>query len=251
MQRHRVLRTGGILLACAVMVGGLPGCTPSSATTTTSSSLRDAVRHYDAQRYNLAYDDAVKAMRGDARSEAAYVAGLSACKLQKHAEAEQHLRTASRSSHRETAGKAKAQLGLLELKRGHASQAAVLLEDAATMLEGRDADQARRHAQQARAVVDGRGGALDVAPTGSFSLQVGAFREHDRAQKAADEARQLATRQGIEDVRIVRGTTPQSANLYLVQLGSFASRTEATRVRSALGRLDYIVTATNRHTRRY
>lgn len=78
------------------------------------------------------------------------------------------------------------------------------------------------------------------SPTG-FTLQVGAFKEKQRAQQAATEAQQLARRDGLGSVKIISRRDERGTMLYLVQFGWFPTRESAAAARAKLGRLEYIV----------
>ena len=76
-----------------------------------------------------------------------------------------------------------------------------------------------------------------------FSLQVGAFRERARAQNAADDAADLAKDIDIGTVRVIPRLNDRGQKLFIVQVGQFATRQEASRAKAKIGRLEYIVTS--------
>ena len=79
-------------------------------------------------------------------------------------------------------------------------------------------------------------------PAGAgFVLQVGAFRDRDRARRAAGDAAVLTRRHGHGPVRIVPSAEARGRPLYLVQFGRFPTRSAAANARAQLGRLQYIV----------
>jgi len=251
------------ILALAVLTLG--GCASPQHGPTGSDGLSAAIADYEAGRYEaarLAATDVAIRGNGVERDAGQYIAGLAAYRLGDTDEAERRLSSASTSRDVTTAAKAKAALGLVHLSMDHPRDAAVLFEAAAPGLSGPDADQAAQFARTARIAAGDdpdatapriARGASSVGfgsystPHGaggtSFSLQVGAFEERDRAEAAAREARSLADR-SLGDVRITPHADSRGRRLYFVQLGRFTTRAEATRARTDLGRLEYIVATT-------
>ncbi len=231
------------------------------------AKLTEAVTDYHAGRYRLARRRATEAGRRAGprvRADAAYVAGLSAYRLGDLEEARSRLVLAAGSADPQTAGRAKAMLGLLLESEGHPGDAAELFKAAARALRDEDARQAALHAalsyrhagDPAAAEIwtafaaglarrdDASGGDLARLrghPGAGFVLQVGAFRDRDRARRAAEEAAVLAERHGHGRVRIVPGGEERGRPLHLVQFGRFPTRWAAANARTQLGRLQYIV----------
>jgi tetratricopeptide (TPR) repeat protein len=244
-------RSTGIGALCCVLVLLIAsGCETTGGTKGPTGDLMSrAVADYEAGRYETASGGAEEVMRsasGPQLENAAYLAGLSAYRLGRSDQAERRLMTAAGSNRPETAGKAKAMLGIIRLDQNRPREAIDLFEAAAGMLTGSDAERAREHAQLARS----RAGEPDspgihhyasAAGAGQFALQVGAFRDADGAGRAAREAQTIADRAGLGPVRIVPGTDEQGGRLYLVQFGRFASRGAAATARAEIGTLEYIV----------
>lgn len=243
-----------LLLPCLLLLP-LAGCesTPQAGT------LNQALTEYEAGQYALAHRHAGEAMRspGDQkREEAAYLAGLSAYRLGRLDDAERLLLTASRADERATAAKAKATLGLIRLDQDRPGEAAELFREAEPDLTGPDARQAARYADAAcrtaglapppRTRTSSHGPSsspADVAasPISTFALQVGAFQDRLRAERAAAGAAPVAGSAGLGRVRIIPRTNGRGRQLYVVQLGRFGSRREASAARTRLDQPNYIV----------
>lgn len=252
---RRVLgAVAGVVLG-AIVSPGLTGC---AATQDGSATLDRALGDYHAQRFSQAREqaDRVSATRvGTVRGRAEYLAGLSAYKLGDLDEARRHLTAAVAILHGEEAARARAVLGLVELARDRPAPAAEHFAAAWPGLTGEDARQAAifaglayeqagddaAAADWARSGHDQRG--LPPSPGKGFTIQVGAFRERLRAERAAVDAAEITHAMGLAPVRIVTRTDRRGGVLYVVQLGSFDSRTEASDVRHRVGRLQYIVAA--------
>ncbi len=243
-------------LSCGLTLLIAGGCQAPGST----GKLTEAVGDYNAGRYLLASRRATEAGRQAGprlKAEAAYVAGLSAYRLGDVEEARVQLDLAAGSADPQTAGRAKAMLGLLLSSKGQSNDAAQLFKAAAGALRDEDARQAAHHAalayEQAGDPVAAETWAafsagfarrdltgLGTAPAG-FVLQVGAFRDRDRARRAAGDAAVLARRHGHGPVRIVPGVEARGQSLHLVQFGRFPTRSAAANARGQLGQLEYIV----------
>lgn len=252
--RRVVAAVVGVVLG-AIVSHGLTGC---AATQGGSAALDRALGDYHAQRFSQAGEqaDRVSAGRGGiVRGRAEYLAGLSAYKLGDHDEARRHLTAAVAILHGEEAARARAALGLVELARDRPAAAAEHFAAAWPGLTGEDArqaavfailayDQAGDEAAAAEWTRSRHGRrSLSPPPGRGFTIQVGAFRERLRAERAAVDAAELTHTMGLTPVRIVTRTDRRGDVLYVVQLGSFETRTEASDVRHRVGRLQYIVAA--------
>lgn len=240
------------------------GCESTPSTT----SLTLAQRDYQSGRFESAHRNALKALQAPGRlnnpdrHNASYLAGLSAYQLGNLDQADQHFLIALSASNPRTQASAKAMLGTIRLDQHRPLDAAGLFKDAALALSGSDARQAAHRAalayQQAgdetqaqtwlAMASDGMTGnassnSARMEDMVEFSLQVGAFRERVRAQRAADNAAQLAKDLDISPVRVIPRFNDRGQELFIVQVGHFASRREAARAKEAIGRLEYIVTA--------
>lgn len=267
---HRLLVAAGF----ASML--LLGCESTSSTT----RLEKARLDFEAHRYESAHRlalDALKNSTGTERHDAAYLVGLSAYQLGHKRSAETHFIIASGSESRRTSGSAKAMLGIIREKDGQTLEAARYFKSASRNLSGSDARQAAQHAAMAYeamgdldsaetwiayAAGDGMPSSDDFsagtesarnpkaqAPSDrdsstEFSIQAGAFRERNRAQRIADDLASFAREKSIGSVRIIPQSDVRGRELFVVQIGQFTTRQEATRARADLGRLEFIVTTT-------
>jgi hypothetical protein len=243
-----------LLLPCLLLLPPA-GCesTPQAGT------LNQALTEYDAGEYALAHRHASDAMRcpdDQKREEAAYLAGLSAYRLGRLDDAERLLLTASRSEKPTTAARAKATLGLIRLDQDRPREAAGLFREAEPHLAGSDAQQAARYADAACRMAGlappprtagpsprSPSGPSDGAagPSSTFTLQVGAFQDRRRAERAAADAAPVAESAGLGRVRVIPRSNGRGRQLYVVQLGRFGSRREAAAARTRLAHSDYIV----------
>ncbi|MCZ6837421.1 MAG: SPOR domain-containing protein [Planctomycetota bacterium] len=245
---------------CSVLF--LIGCESTQST----GGLAKAKTDFDAHRYKEARQEAVsvlKISRGTDRQDAAYLAGLSAYKLDDMNEAETYFIIAINSSNRKTSGNAKAMLGLIRLNQKRHLEAAQLFKEAASSLEGSDSKQAAQHVAIAFEAAGDFGAAdrwmqLATNPNvrsnsysdssgyespSEFVLQVGAFRDRDRADRAASDADSLGRSRSLGPARVIPQRDDRGRNLYVVQIGSFTTRRQATQARTELGNLEYIVTS--------
>lgn len=78
-------------------------------------------------------------------------------------------------------------------------------------------------------------------PTVGFTLQIGAFADKNRARTAAEDAEALAKKEGLGRVRIIPRRDARGQPMYLVHVGWWVTRDEATAARGKVGRLEYIV----------
>lgn len=264
-----------IRLAQLLVLGGAVGISlPGCETTPKTGSLTQAIADYNAQRYAQSHERAASVMasaRGTEREQAAYIAGLSAYRLGQFDEAERRLLWAAQATDPQIAAKSKAMLGQVRMEQGRPREAATYFADAARGLAGEDARQCAHHAavayQQCGDVASSRywqAEAQRIAASStsfataaghynnngavSFTLQAGAFEDRRRAQRAADQVKSLAIREGLGEVRIVPHRDARGKRLYLVQFGRFATRSDAAEARSRLGRLELIVTPISGHS---
>jgi hypothetical protein len=244
-------RAGVVLAWAAASAVVLGGCGGGSAR---STGLDGALSAYHRDSYSLAFDRASAAERsGDPadRSRAALIAGQSAMQLGRLNEARLYLDRAARSTQPDVRARAVASLGLIRFAEGEHREAARLLLEAAPGLDSADQSMARRFAarayeaagepQKARAALSQGGDSIAHLSTSRFALQVGAFRERYRAERAARTAEADARTVGPDPVRIVTKTDDSTGLLHIVQFGSWNSRQAASRARSRLGHVDYFV----------
>ncbi len=248
------LRLPGLLAACAA----LAGCASSGSRN--AAELEAARADYEAGRYAEACTRASiverRAPARDVAANAAYLAGLSAYRLGDYEGARRHLELAAASSVQPASGNAEAVLGLTLSAQGRHDDAAPRFAAAAGELQGDDS----RRAAAAAAAANRRAGDDDssrqsdeATPStrtgaaagsgGSFTLQVGAFREHDRAERAAADAAPVAHAHGLAPVRIEPSSDDRGGELYYVRFGRVHTRSAATAARGRLGDLGIIVAA--------
>jgi len=256
--RRRIAAVAAVLLAAGLLGGA--GCASTGRTV--------YERDYQAGRYSTAYASA-KARAGDpnrpgAEERAALVVGLSAHAMGEDVEAERWLRPLRGSRNAEIAGKALATLGLIASERDEHERAAALLseaanklegDDAANKLEGDDAAYAAFHAGEAYASL----GRIDAArlqynaayaaaddpklqrrvterlSRSAFTLQLGAFSSRHNAQQAVREFTPITVGVGLGAPRIIRAERSGGRVLYLVQVGRFNDRDDASVARQRLG----------------
>ncbi len=250
------------------MAGGylryLMGVVPLAAlgcVSTTSApdpdGLSRALKNYDAGWYAQARQEAAEVRHeGDigTRSRALYLEGLCAYQLGDHDAARPLLAEAARGSGPEAA-RASATLGLVYRAQNRPDDAGDAFAAAARGLSGVDASKAVYYAARCyaeagdeaaaalwtRILQQPRPAGSSGAAPGTFTIQVGAFRERSHAERAAVEAAEVAESHGLAPVRIVPRRDTRGDVLFVVQLGSFRSRSAAMGARRRLGNLQYIV----------
>lgn len=224
------------ILAATILLAGCQS-SPSAATLDGALKAYDSGQFDTAKRQSVALAQTTQAID---RDRAIYLAGLAAYRMGQDDQAETYLSGAATSPDNETAGKAMATLAMIRLHQHRPHQAAELFEHAAQRLEGADQRQSTNRAADARAraaIAGGGGGGV----YGQFALQVGAFRDRTSAQRVAEETGDLTRGQGLGPARIVSRSDPRFDTLYVVQVGSFATRSAADAARTRLGRLEYRV----------
>ncbi len=245
--------------AAFLLLLSFTGCESTPRTGT----VAEARHHYDQGHFlaseRAAADAMVAANDPAQREQAAYLAGLSAYQTGHFDDAERYLLVADDSADSILAARARAMRGLIELHRQRPREAADLLRQAASRLEAEEAERARSFARLAdeRAAAPnslGSGPTPDLggsevrapapppAAAAAYTLQLGAFRERDRAERLARDASSMARRHGLEPVRIIASTDGSGRALYLVQMGRFSTEAAATRMKQRLGSVECLVT---------
>ena len=192
--------------------------------------------------------------RTDDPGRADYLAGLSAYDIGDNEQARLRLTAAVAELHGEESAKARATLGLVELAQDRPARAAEAFAVAWPALHGEDARQAARFAAAAHRQLGDENAAIEWGRRAhadedrpqrraTFTIQVGAFRERDGAERAAVDAAEVAEQTGFGPVRIVTRNDRRGTAIYVVQLGCFGTRTEAASARERVGNLQYIVAA--------
>lgn len=241
--------------------------------TSPSKQLADARSLYDQGQYDkslAAADEARASVEGgtgskDAslRAEAAYVAGMSASKLNDLPIAEQRLAIAAASDDPDVAGRAYAQLGGIKFKQRRYRDAASDYDEAAKRLEGEDAAKARAEASAAlrqlgsAAPVAGSppSSAGSRAPAGAASasgapaspsrtassagwtLQGGCFRDRANAERSAKTLSSATVAKGLGPARVVP-VAEGNGTLFCVMIGEYPTRELAEAAKRKLDRTD-------------
>jgi cell division septation protein DedD len=265
----RLITLPNVLLACVLALPLLPGCNDANKTV----SLEPALKDYNAKRYAAAQaraEQVSKSATGALQDDAAYLAGLSAYQAGDMAAAERHLADAAGAQDKQTAARASAMLGLVRMKQGRYREAGDLLTSASKNLTGDEAKKASQQAAAAYASASSGGGASSASKTAQaarsdsagnarsasspsrfatassqasgFALQVGAFHDRGRADKAAKAARPLAIRHNLAPPRVITTRGNDGSTVYLVQFGEFATRDAAAAAKSKMQSLDCIIT---------
>ncbi len=227
------------------LLWAMTGCNEASKTT-----HGQIVRHYESGLYRQAYDEAERLSRRSSGAEqrvARYLAGLSAYRLGKDAEALTLLTPIARSGTAELAGPAAATVGLIHTDRRDYDQAIGYLTMAEAKLDGEERARVLYHI----ALVEQRQGQWTAAErrlslamgmtndrelkqairqrlgAESFTLQFGAYSKPALAHRRADEIRSAVARARLGPVTVNPSVTDRGQRLYLVQAGRFDSQPAA------------------------
>jgi len=247
-----------LALACLLLLG----CGSSR-----TSSLQPALQDYEAGHLSIARLEAKRILeRDDAEKyEAAWVIGLCNQRLGNNSAALDAFQTASRSPDPTLSAQARAMVGQCMVESGQPAVAAVQFEHAWPELKGEDRRQCARHAVLAwreagredraelwTARLDDTGEPQHDTPASlpiegvmpqRFTLQAGAFRDKGGARRACDELARPAERAGVASPIVRSRTDRHGSTLYLVHVGSFFSRNDATKARRDFKGMDMIVVA--------
>jgi tetratricopeptide (TPR) repeat protein len=275
--RQPLLRRTALLLALACLPAWLAGCGQRA-----QKQITEAESSYNEGRYEEAYQQAVAAEKVARESgqkgknpqvaSAAYLAGLSAYRLDRLDEAQRQLDVAIEAGEGEAAGRAYAQRGAVFLRQGRFMAASVDYDQAALLLGGEDAAKAKEQSAAARraagdsssgsTVVLGGGGGLSVSasttPGGSsarpgasapalpsvrtsWTLQVACFRDRAAAERQAKALAGAAQAHGLAAPRLLSEENPTLGPVYCVVIGEFATKAGAEQARERLGRKDYFI----------
>lgn len=221
-------------------------------------SSKRAVQLYEAGQYAEALREAeqrAQTAQPPERDRAALIAGMSAYELRRYPEAERWLRPLTHSATPEVAAKAGATMGLIQVSRERYSAAAIDFSSAARRMTGDEAarawffagecysimgrlDQAEDAYGKARALAQDSGVRTRVdnrMKAGSYTLQLGAFANRANADRALALGAQRASRAGLPAPVIVATPDVTGRTIFLVQVGRYGSRDEASADRSRLG----------------
>lgn len=234
---HHITRPAGRILVVLLAVTAV-GCNEASKAT-----LNTANTAYHAGRFRQSLEEAGAISRrstGDELAQARYLAGLSAYRLGRDAEAEAYLAPLTACRDTEIAGSANATLGLIHASRNDDTQAVRYFEPAVDKLRGADAARAHYHMALSlqklgqwasakthldRALAGSRDAALrkvimQRAAARAFTIQLGAYGQRKNADAKVREMGQACGRAGIASPQIVL-SVDEGKTLYLVQVGRF------------------------------
>jgi len=253
----------------------LVGC-GSSQTTDTRSDYQSL---YERREYRKAYDEAVAVAGGTTgldRDRAALIAGLAAAALEppREADAERWLGPLVENQDTRVSGVASATLGMFAQRKSNHSKAVDLLTNSVNKLSGEDQARAAMFCgdslvalgkgSDARAMYDRAAGApvrdrllkqqidarvasaKNAGPTpdgsGTFTLQLGAFGDFQRAMAESARLQPKAQAAGLPNPRVVR-SAKDGKPLYVVRVGRYPTRAEGETARNKLGATGVVMAA--------
>lgn len=249
MQRFRSSRPiSWLLLVLAVAATGCQSNAPDA--------LDSAISLYRGGEYEQSLLDARVAMRSGSagtRARAQYVGGLAALKCGDISTARRELTRAANAKDESVAADANLSLATLLLDEDEPAAAARALDAASKTLTGSDRTEAiyqaglawrvAGDARKARTRLDtvaqsstsDRADSARVmhAATG-FAIQAGFFSDSANANRCAQRLAEAARGSGLGTVRVIRVKRSGKA-FNVVQIGSFATRTDAEHARRRLG----------------
>ena len=246
-------------LLCAAMLGVIvslgAGCQQLQRLT---PDVTDATAAYDRRDYETAFSKGAAVARSGRDAEqtlGAYIAGMSARRMGDTANAERYLSVAVNAADESLAADAAATLGILYSEQGRYSDAAHTLLRAAELYTGEDRARAYFHAgiaqqklgrwPQARtSLILARSASRNpqfwqqvekqLNVTG-YTIQTGAFRDAENAQRAAADLAGRADAVGLPEPRLVRSVDAAAGEVTLVQIGEFATFASARTYRDRIG----------------
>lgn len=262
MLRHRLPQHGFarlFALTCAISAAllALGGCASNTPAGSASLPRMDTIMaDYEAGHFLQAYTGAVSLYRRAVvpeRDEAAYLAGLSAYRLQRYEDADRYLSPLVRIAGPDVAGRAAGTMGLVELERGRYREAADYFKKAADRLTGQGKAEAAYRAGLAYKesnlfslarvqFIIARGASKDAAflakvdrelKTSGYTLQLGVFAGRSNAETMVREFKS-GRGASIGEPRIVTAQGDRGETLYYVQVGVFNSYSAAIRGRALL-----------------
>ncbi|MBS0197091.1 MAG: SPOR domain-containing protein [Planctomycetes bacterium] len=258
-------------LLTALAAAFLGGC--SSSQTSGSANYTEA---FKAGRYADAYESASKQATlgsGPKKDQASLIAGLSAHALNRNDDAEKFLTPVVGNADPKMAGEAGAALGLIAAERGQHDKAAEYLTQAGRKLTGDDAARAFLYAGDSykslgktteargmwslaqtnvvndsalRVMIGDRLSAAATPPPPAaspnkaaaatrYSVQVGAFSNYTNAQAQVSRYRAYGAARVVE-------THKNGKKLFVVRVGTYATKAEADRVKKTIGSSAVVVT---------
>ena len=229
--------------------------------TDTRSGITQATKAYEAGQLTTARQTAEPLAKaaGPRSDEAAWIVGLCDYREGKLASAQSRFRYVTTGADQPLAAQARVMLGQIELAEGEPSQCLASLARAWTDLpETHQRRAAELGVSAAEALGDARAEDLWLSrmPAASsrttkemvslrerFTLQAGAFRNRNGAESAKSELNQQATMTRLGQANIRTRTDRRGDKLYLVQIGSFSTRSAADAARRGLNGTEFVVVA--------
>ena len=234
--------------------------------TSPQAEMATARTAFDGGDFDRAYRSAshVADHRDDAMGvEAAYIAGVSAYRLDRLDSAERYLHMAAYGAQGRATGSALAMLGVVYVGQGSYDRASGVLLSAAEQLEGqnrahayyyaaRAAQKLHRRAEARNCLTLARSASTDpgfrravaaeLSDTG-WTIQIGVYADEASAQAAADRiaADPRAGRIGIP--KVVGVADDDGKGRYVTRIGEFSTHLIATEKRRELGIVNAIVVA--------
>jgi len=251
------------------MIGGVCLMTLAACTvgcqTSPQAEMATARAAFDGGDFDRAYRSAshVADRRDDPMGiEAAYIAGVSAYRLDRLDSAERYLRMTAYGAPGRATGSALAMLGVIYVSQGSYDQASNALLRAAEQLDGQDRANAyyyaARAAQKLHRWAEARNYltlarststdpafrkavAAELSSTG-WTVQIGVYADKTAAQSAANELAANPKARRIGAVRVVGVADDAGIVTYMVCIGEFSTYVIATEKRRELGAGNAIVT---------
>lgn len=255
------------LLCIGMLLSGCGGSkkpsTNNSRQTSKNITLPEALGNYRAGRYEEAYQQAVilkSRLAGDQAHEAAFVAGMSAFRLDREDDALKHLTPLSDNRSDTITGPSCATLGLIWARRADHPRALDYFTKATRRLKGNDLAQAYYHMAiteqklglyaQAKphlvlAVSNAtdsvlRSAAEDRMKSSGFTIQFGAYSSQRNAEQRRQQVLGDTQRAGLGQPWVL-ATVSRNKQIYVVQAGRFGTYEAALGASRKLGRNDVVV----------
>jgi len=213
---------------------------------------------YNSGQYQTAFQRAGALAESGSRKtsqEAAYMAGLSAYRMENLTTATHYLRRAAAARDSGLAGDAYATLGLVYAQQGDSLQAARAFARAAKLLTGEDQanayyyaavsaqktgqwSQGRSYLMLARSATESaetRERIAQALSTTGFTLQTGFYALQANAEREAQRIAPKAAQLSMGYPRVVPATDGRGQPGYLVQVGQYSSYASATSARQRFG----------------
>ena len=252
-------------VTCSVLFVMLAVCA-AGCQTSPQAEMATARTAFDGGDFDRAYRSAshVAGRRDDAIGvEAAYIAGVSAYRLDRLDSAERYLRMASHGAQGRATGSALAMLGVIYVSQGSYDQASRALLSAAEQLDGQDRANAYYYAARAAKKLHRRAEArnyltlarstsadpgfrravaAELSNTG-WTIQIGVYADKASALAAADELVDNPRIGRIGIPRVVGVADDDGKGKYVTLVGEFSTHVIATEKRRELGIGNAIVVA--------